>query len=259
MDYLKLVLAGFKRQTLNNFEVVIADDGSDEAFTKELENTAHLYPFLIKHVWQQDKKFRKNKILNRAIMASEGDYLIFVDGDCVPHRAFVEEHYKNSRNNLCLTGRRVNFSEKITSMLTEEKVEQGFLEKPKLLFLSDGVFGKSFDVEKIFYIKNKILREYLNRKKRGIVGCNFSAYKDDILKINGFDERYEAASVGEDTDMEFRLNLLGIQVKSLKYMAIQYHLHHKLQDRPQQNLDLFEEVKKISLPFTPFGIKQLGK
>jgi hypothetical protein len=93
-------------------------------------------------------------------------------------------------------------------------------------------------------------------KKRGILGCNFSIHKKDLLNINGFDERYEAPSIGEDSDIQFRLELTGVQIKSLNNIAVQYHLYHKLQERPQKNLDLFQEVKKMRLSFTPFGINQ---
>ena len=89
---------------------------------------------------------------------------------------------------------------------------------------------------------------------RGLLGCNFSLYKKDIIAINGFDERYEAPSIGEDTDVQFRLELNGVKVKSLNHIAVQYHLYHNLQERLQVNLDLFEEVKKLNLAFTSYGL-----
>lgn len=76
------------------------------------------------------------------------------------------------------------------------------------------------------------------------------------MAINGFDERYEAPSVGEDSDVQFRLELIGVEIKSLNNIAVQYHLYHKLQPRPDENLRLFEKVKNESTPFTPFGIKK---
>jgi glycosyltransferase involved in cell wall biosynthesis len=254
IDYLKLVLAGFERQTNKNFEVIIADDGSTEDIVKEIESTSKKYSFHIKHIWQEDRGFRKNRILNQAILASNSDYLIFIDADCIPHSHFVEEHINNRLNPFCLTGRRVNLSEKITKRLTAEKVKEGFLENKIPLLLTDGLFGKSFDVEKGFYFKNNFLRNYFNRKMRGVLGCNFSLHKKDMLRINGFDERYEAPSIGEDSDVQFRLELIGIKIKSLNNIAVQYHLYHKLQERPQQNLELFERVKNSRIPATPFGL-----
>lgn len=255
IDYLKLVLAGFEIQTEKKFEIIIADDGSNQSIVNQLENIIPFYPFRIKHIWQEDKGFRKNKILNKSILASETDYLIFIDGDCIPHPQFVEGHLLNAEVNTVLTGRRVNLSENISKQLTEEKIKNHYLQKnfPKLLL--DGLFGKSIDVEKGIHFKNKYLLYFFNRKQRGLLGCNFSLFKSDILSVNGFDERYQSPSIGEDSDIQFRLELIGKKIKSINHIAIQYHLYHKLQDRLQKNLDLFEEVKRSGMAFTPYGIK----
>lgn len=254
IHYLKLVLAGFEIQTEKNFEFIIADDGSRDDIVKEIESIASNYSFRIKHIWHPDKGFRKNKILNQAILASETDYLIFIDADCIPHSKFVEEHINERENNKVLTGRRVNLSQKLTDLLTEEKIINGFLESNNLMMIEDALFGKSNYVEKGFYFQNKFLRKFFNKKQRGLLGCNFSLHKKDIMEINGFDERYEAPSIGEDSDVQFRLEINEVKIKSLNHIAVQYHLYHKLQDRLQVNLDIFEEVKKARLAFTPFGL-----
>ena len=86
IDYLAFVLAGFERQTFRDFEIIIADDGSAPEVVKEIELLSKKISFPLLHSWHEDKGFRKNKILNRAITSANSDYLIFVDGDCVPHR-----------------------------------------------------------------------------------------------------------------------------------------------------------------------------
>lgn len=254
IDYLRLLFAGFERQTFKDFEVIIADDGSREDVTLEIERLSRDASFPVVHLWHEDKGFRKNKILNRAIEASGSDYLIFVDGDCVPHRKFVEEHFVNRQERVCLAGRRVNLSERVTKMLSYESVRNGFLERRLPLLILDGIFGKSFDVEKGFYFQSPSIRNFFNRKKRGIVGCNFSLHRNDFLSINGFDERYEKPSIGEDSDVQYRLELQGVGIKSVNHMAVQYHLYHVLQVRPQENLELFSKIKEAKLSFTPFGI-----
>lgn len=254
ISYLKLVLVGFERQTEKDFELIIADDGSKKEVVKEIECTSSNYSFRIKHIWHPDKGFRKNKILNQAILTSSSEYLIFIDSDCVPHSKFVEEHLNAKQENIVLTGRRVNLSKKITDGLTIENIKEGFLQSNNLLMVEDAIFGKSNYVEKGFYFENNFLRKLFNKKSRGLLGCNFSLFKKDILAINGFDERYEAPSIGEDSDVQFRLELNGIKVKSVNHIAVQYHLYHILQERLQKNLDLFKEVKKANVAFTPFGI-----
>lgn len=255
INYLELLLAGFNNQTFKKFEIIIADDGSNLEAVNQIETISSTYPFTIKHVWQEDKGFRKNRILNKAILTSSSEYLLFVDGDCIPHYAFVEEHFKHKKEKICLTGRRVNLSETITNLLTPQNVEEKYLENNFLKLIDDGLFGKSIDVEKGFYFRNRLLRKLFNMKKRGLLGCNFSIHKIDILDINGFDERYEAPSIGEDTDIQYRLELNNVEIKSLNNIAVQYHLYHNLQDRNPLNLELFNSVKQSGFYFTPFGIK----
>ncbi len=256
LHYLKLVLAGFERQTEKNFELIIADDGSNSDIVSKIKTLSDGYSFPIKHVWQEDKGFRKNRILNRAIEQAKSDYLIFVDADCIPHRAFVEGHLIHCSKNTCFTGRRVNLSAKITNQLDEANVLSGFLEKYFYKLITDGLFGNSTYVEKGFYLKNKFLLKLLNKKRRGLLGCNFSLFMEDILKINGFDERYILPSIGEDSDIQFRLELAGVNIKSVNHAAVQYHLNHKLQQRSPQNLELFENIKRAKVYFTAFGLKR---
>lgn len=254
IDFLKLVLAGVERQSFTDFEIIIADDGSSETVIAEIENISCKFNFPITHIWHENNGFRKNKILNQAIVNSNSPYLIFIDGDCIPHRKFIEEHLLYRRLNTCLTGRRVNLSQKLSGRLATQNVKNGILEN-FLILLEDGLIGKSVDVEKGIYLQNNLLREFFNRKKRGLLGCNFSIHKKDFLSINGFDERYTAPSIGEDSDVQFRLELAGVEIKSLNNIAVQYHLYHKLQPRSIDNLRLFEQVKTEKQSFTPFGIK----
>jgi glycosyltransferase involved in cell wall biosynthesis len=256
IKYLKLVLAGFERQTEKDFELIIADDGSKDEIDTEINKIQSNYSFPIKHVWQEDRGFRKNKILNKAITSSNSDYLIFIDGDCIPHRNFIEGHLKFSRKGIALTGRRVNLSPKFTNFLSEQNVKNGFIERSLFKLISDGLLGESFDVEKGLYLKNKFLLNFFNRKNRGLLGCNFSLFKEDLVNINGFDERYESPSIGEDSDVQFRLELSGLKIKSINHSAVQYHLFHPLQKRNPQNLLLFEETKRKQISFAHSGLKK---
>ncbi len=256
LEYLRLVLAGAERQSFNNFEVIIADDGSLPECAEEIEKLSKKLSFPLKHIWHDDKGWRKNKILNQAILAAASNYLIFIDGDCVPHSEFIREHFENREKGVCLTGRRVNLSKKFTKQLTPEKVRSGFLDHGIFGLILDGLFGKSFDVEKGFYFKSDCFRNYFNKKSRGLLGCNFSVHKNELIEINGFDERYLAPSIGEDSDVQFRYELNGGKVKSLNNIAVQYHLYHKIQPRPEVNKMLFEQVKNEGESFTKYGIVQ---
>ena len=256
LGYLKLLLAALETQTEKKFEVIIADDGSDTKILPDLESLISKSPLSITHIWQPDFGFRKNKILNKAILQAKNDYLIFIDGDCVPHPAFIQEHMAAAEKNTILTGRRVNLSENITKELSEENIRSGYLQKNFKKLVRDGIQGGSYDVEKGFYITSRFLRNFFNNKYRGILGCNFSAFKSDFLAINGFDERYQAPSIGEDSDVQYRFELMKKKIKSLNNIAVQYHLYHEIQPRSQKNLDLFEQVKQAGKAYTTYGINK---
>jgi len=254
IDYLRLVFASIERQIYGNFEVIIADDGSDNAIKKEVLKLCHSAPFPTQYLWQEDLGFRKNRILNRATLAAKSPYLIFIDGDCILHKNFIKEHHENRRTNVCLTGRRVNLSYKISRRLTPQQVKNGYLQTHFLQILLDSICGKSRYIEKGWYFSNHLLRRLINKKDRTLLGCNFSLHKSDLLDINGFDERYELPSIGEDTDIEYRLGLNGVKTRSLNNIAVQYHLYHKEEPRSQKNLDLFNATKTLNISYTSYGI-----
>ncbi len=256
INYLKLLFSGFELQSEQDFEVIIADDGSDKDVVNQIKKLVYEQRFPVKHLWHENLGFRKNKILNKAIVEANSDYIVFIDGDCVPHSKFVEEHIRNQEEKTALTGRRVNLSEKITNTLTPEKISERYLENRFHKIIFDGIFGKSYDVEKGFYLKSKLLSKSFNKKERGLLGCNMSMWKKDLLAINGFDERYVAPSIGEDSDLQFRLELKGVRIKSLNNIAVQYHLYHKLLPRKDENLQLFEKVKSSGKARTDFGIEK---
>jgi len=253
---LQLVLAALERQSFKEFEVIIADDGTPNEVLPQVKELLLSSSIPISHLWQEDLGFRKNAILNKAVQSSSTNHLIFIDMDCVPHKEFIRGHVENKKNKMFLTGRRVNLSKKITGSLTPEKIRNGYLDSNLMYLISDGIVGGSKDVEKGIYIKSSLIRKLLNKKKRGILGSNFSIHKKDLLDINGFDERYIGPSIGEDSDIQYRLELNGLKINSLNNIAIQYHLFHKQKPISQKNLHLFESVKKEQLAYTPYGIKK---
>lgn len=252
-EWLKFVLTGFTRQSEMDFEVIIADDGSQTEKVDEIKAFTSSLPFPTQHIWHEDKGWQKNIILNKAVVAAQTDYLIFADGDCVPHRHFVKEHLHQKKSGFALAGRRVHLSESITTTLSTQKIANGYLEKTGFLKLYLGRGGEH--KENGFYAP-QWLRSHINKKDKGIVGSNFSIHKEDLIAINGYDERYLAPAVGEDTDLEMRLRNNGVKVKSIKHLAIQYHLYHQTLNRPLANLELYEQNKAIGMTYTPYGIKK---
>ncbi|WP_224996824.1 glycosyltransferase [Cesiribacter sp. SM1] len=256
-EFLERVLAGLETQTVKNFEVILADDGSNQETIASIEKYKQRSPLSIKHLWHEDVGFRKTIMLNKAVMAAESNYLIFVDGDCVPHPNYVEAHLQHRQEGVVLSGRRVNLSEQLTNWLTAERIRAGAIGAGfTLRTFADSVLGKTRDAEKGIYLPSKAFEVLFSQKFKGLLGCNFSLYKKDLLDINGFDERYLAPAVGEDTDPELRLRWAGKGFRSVKNYAIQYHLYHRKLQRPTVNADILAQVKQDKIAFTPFGVKK---
>lgn len=260
IEVLKLLLAGFERQSFKDFEIVIADDGSKSEVFEEIKGIMDQSGVPINHVWHEDNGWQKNIILNKAIIATKGEYLIFVDGDCIPHKHYVGDHYHNRKEGVILTGRRVKLSEKISKDLTTKSVLSGSLDKRLLSpVVFDSFFGKTKHIEKGFRLWGLIPMVYERKNpSRQVLGCNFSLFKNDLLAINGFDERYSGPGIGEDIDIDMRFCNNGGEIMLFKLGAIQYHVYHPLLSRynKENNSKIFEENKELNIKATNFGIKQ---
>jgi len=258
IDLIKLIFAALERQTFTDFEVVIADDGSRQDVVSEIKEIQHNYSFPIKHVWHEDNGWQKNIILNKAIMNTEADYLIFIDGDCIPHPFFVQEHLESRNTKQVVSGRRVMLTKKISKELTLEKIQSGYLDAKVIFPLAFESIFYSYKThfENIIRVRNPFLRRLLIKDKvKGFWGCNFSTDKTNILNVNGFDERYVYPGFGEDCDLEDRLIRIGVFPISKKHMVTQYHVYHVHFDlNHQPNIELRAENNRNEVTFTQFGI-----
>lgn len=258
IDFLKLIFAALEQQTFKQFEVVVADDGSGSDFVKELNYLTINFPFPVKHIWQEDLGWRKNIILNKAIVAAEGDYIIFIDGDCIPHPYFIQEHYENRKQKQVICGRRVTLTDKISNTLNTNRIKsKNFHISLYFPLLVETLKGKETRIKQMLRTRNKTIRGWFGKDRiKGFWGCNFSIFKDDLLSINGFDERYIYPSMGEDTDLDLRLRNNGIFPYSKKYQLTLYHIYHKPNCLKihEMNYQLYDENKKVNATYTPYGI-----
>lgn len=253
---LDLTLAAVSRQDVRNFEVVICDDGSSPDVVEHVQKKLNQMSVPAKHLWHEDRGFRKNRILNWGVHCSDSDFLIFIDQDCLPHPQFVREHIENREPRTVLCGRRMDLTPWFSRLLSPRKIQTGFIEKnlwwliPASLYMKDNNSGKGI------YLKSPLFRRLANRKERGIVGCNFSVFKEDLLAINGFDWRYEGPGSGEDSDIEYRMRLLGIRMKSFVNTAVQYHVWHKVLARAKGNEKILAQVQNENQPETRYGLRE---
>ena len=238
----EFILAALQRQTMKDFEVIVADDGSGSEIEEIVHKAQGKTNFSISHVWQADEGFRKNVILNKAIEKAETDYMVFIDGDCIPHCQFLLDHWKERQPNGVLCGRRVNFSKKISESLKLEDISSGRFEKISLKVLIDGLLARSSNLEDGIRIENSLIQRIIRFRKGRIFGCNFSVERRLLEEINGFNEDYQGPGLGEDSDIAFRLELLGARLIPLRYMALLYHLYHPQTIVGGENKRIYERM-----------------
>ncbi|MFA6144677.1 MAG: glycosyltransferase [Sulfurimonas sp.] len=228
---LTLIINALKRQTYKNFEVIIAEDGDS---TQMREYVASITDLDIKHTTQEDIGIRKARSQNNGIIASSGEYLIFIDGDCVPYTTFVEAHTTLAKQGTVLSGRRVNLSETLTQKIQAEILDIVDIEK-RLYKYIELAFEKDSKYENGIYLAPTgwlfSLFSKLRKRNTSLLGCNFSCYREDMIVINGFDEWYGENSISDDTDLNWRFHAYGLEIKSCKNVANQFHLWHKFNYR----------------------------
>jgi len=223
-EALALILKSLKSQSLKPFEIIVSEDGSSEEMKSFLNNYTS-----IKHVFQKDEGWQKNRALNNAIVNSSGEYLIFLDGDVIPYRNFIKEHITNSEHKKVLMGKRIELGKYISLLLRQSYLSSSILEKlfiPLLPFIALDKGARH--IEDGFILKNgNPWGDKIRQKKRKmIIGCNFSCFKSDMETINGFDEDYTKPSVGEDVDLMWRFKHFGVEIKSVRNLANIFHLWH---------------------------------
>lgn len=223
-QWLEKVLIGFFNQTYQDFEIVIADDGSKEPTTQLIKEMTLKSPVPVQHIWHEDNGFQKCKIMNKAILAAKGEYLIFTDGDCIPRNDFVETHIKLSERNAYLSGGYFKLPMDISEEITEEDIVQ---QKP---FQTDWLVQKGMEKTHKFMklTSKKAWASFLNLispARKTWNGHNASCYKEHILAVNGFEERMQYG--GQDCEFGDRLINLGLKSKRIRYSTICVHLEHE--------------------------------
>ncbi|MBC6905977.1 glycosyltransferase [Saccharophagus sp. K07] len=258
-EWLEKVLWGYSCQTFQDFEIIIADDGSDQR-TVELLNRMRVETGLdIRHVWQQDKGFRKCRILNKAITQARYDYLVFTDGDCIPRRDFLQVHAEEARPGHYLSGGYFKLPMSTSKAITKDDIFSGrcfsvsWLREHGLSFWRKSYkIGLNPSWAKVF--------NHLTTTKCNLKGSNASVWKADALKVNGFDERMPWG--GEDREFGVRLINSGIKPKHVRFNAIVIHLDHSRgyidPERVKANRELRIANEKNKVTTTEFGIRQLG-
>ncbi len=212
---LGLTLASVARQSLRPYEVIVADDGSGAATAQTVERWRNQLGCPVKHVWQEDAGFRLARSRNRALAASEGDYIVLVDGDMILHHRFIDDHAACARPDCFIQGARPQLSPAVTERLLRT-------EEPDVTVFSPGMERRSYAVRSV------LLSRWASKIKSslaGIQGCNQSYWRRHAVQVNGYDERFTGWGP-EDREFVARLLHIGVERNYVRHRAIAYHLHH---------------------------------
>lgn len=244
---LQLVLESLCRQDDRGFEIIVADDGSDESTKAVVLSMAKAHPDLeIRHAWQSKQGFRLARVRNLAVKQSIGEYLIFLDGDCVVPVNFIRQHRKLSEEGWAVYGQRILASKKYTESIEADSTH---LERTKFWsfgnFLLLRLFGKVNRVFPTLSLLGNAWRKRSPHSWQQVRGCNWALWRKDYIEINGSDENFEGWG-SEDKDVAVRLINAGIKLKSGKYGSYVLHLWHPkaMRDKSNFNFSLVEERVK---------------
>jgi glycosyltransferase involved in cell wall biosynthesis len=255
--WLEKVLWGYSCQTHKAFELIIGDDGSGPE-TRELLNRMRAQTALdIKHIWQEDDGFRKCRILNKCIAQAQHEYLVFSDGDCIPRPDFLAVHATEAEPGRFLSGGYHKLPMPTSVGISKDDIISGRCFE--LNWLKTNGLPASYKNTKLTasprtaWWFNRLTPTNCNFK-----GSNASAWRKDVLAVNGFDERMPWG--GEDREFGVRLENLGIKSKHVRYNAIVIHLDHKRgyidPEQVKANKALRISNARHKVRWTDFGIKQ---
>lgn len=256
-EWLEKVLLGYACQDTSDFEVVIADDGSKQPTFDLIDRLKTEVPYTIQHIWQEDDGFQKSRILNKALVATKADYVLMSDGDCIPRKDFVSVHLKFREKGYFLSGGYFMLPMNISKKITKNNIiDQDCF---RVDWLKENGLDSSFKTNKLTAkgFKENLLNK-ITPTNASWNGHNASGWKEDLIAVNGFDERMQYG--GQDREIGERLMNRGIKSKQIRYSAICIHLDHprgyKTKESIDKNLAIRAATKKEKKKWTNFGIKK---
>lgn len=242
-EKLRCILRALAFQSEKSFEIVVSEDGISSEIRECVDAFRKNFPRII-HLTQEDLGFRKNKALNAAIRSAITELLIFIDGDCIPHRRFIEAHISSAEKGVVCVGRRVELGKRFSKMLINRPREISPLSRPLgyLARLFPLIFDQTKNPESGLYLP--WLSRFCEDRALSILGCNFSCHKATISAINGFNEDYSDPGLGEDSDIEWRLKMAGFRVKNVKFLTPLFHLWHSREwTLSEKNVSIYESTR----------------
>lgn len=229
-DALDRVLESLARQRSVPVEVIVADDGSKQPTAECIAHWQQAFPCLLRHVWQPDEGFRAAAARNRALAIAQGDYIVFMDGDCIAPADFLTNHLRLAELGHFVAGNRVLLSAAFTQRVLASRIDLSGWNFGAWVFAR--LRGSVNRLVPLLRLPDGSLRKRRPQEWRGAKTCNLGAWRADLLAVNGFDERYTGWG-HEDADLAVRLIRAGILRKDGRFATGVLHLWHPQNDRSQ--------------------------
>lgn len=221
---LRCVLDTVTTQTITDFDIIIADDGSADNTGAVIDEYRNRHPDIpLTHLWHEDEGFFKTKILNKAFKAASGDYIIVIDGDMLLHNRFIENHLRYARQDRVLCGfRGIKLGKEISRQLVDGECQ---FRQNLLVLLWQTLRGTIEEGTRSAVIHNQWLRSIIAQRSKRLAGANFSTCRENLFRVNGMDESILIYGF-EDFELGHRLTLSGVRITDVSRACNTYHLYH---------------------------------
>ena len=254
-EWLAKVVWGYAAQTHRQFEIVIADDGSSSSTAKCIEELSRGTGLSLSHVWHEKQGFRKCRILNQAILAAAGDYLLFSDGDCIPRHDFIEQHVRLAAPGRLLSGGRLKLPRMLSEQIALNDISSRRIADLNWL-LANGCPKSRQLLRLTAQGRMAAIMDLMTTTRATFNGHNTSVWKSDVLRVNGFDERLGYG--GLDRELGERMFNAGVRPRQIRHRAVCVHLDHD-QDYVDpamlvHNLKIRAENQHNKTKWTAYGI-----
>ena len=249
-DALAVYLDGVRHQTRLPDEIIIGDDGSKEETKILIDEISKDFPVPIIHLWQEDNGFRKSMMRNKCVAQAKGEYIIETDGDIFMHPMCIHDHLRLAEKGYYVKGGRVNLGKNLSEKICQSRQSR------KIYPWTKGIESKPENAFQLNIISLYLASRY-RRNASPALGANMSYWREDYIKINGYDEYFEGWG-GEDVDLGNRFLLSGLKKRYLKFAGLVYHLWHedKHMYNKEQNFKYMKEQKTEKIIRCKHGIDQ---
>jgi len=249
------VLAALADQTYREFEVIVADDGSGKETADLVDRWIQRAPYPLKHVWQEDVGFRLAAIRNRAVAASDAEDILFLDGDCIVRPDFLKRHAELAGKGYLVSGNRVLLSQEFSERILEQDLTVSAWPDRRWLF--ERMSGGITRWWPLLRLPDGAWRDRSPQRWQGAKGCNMGIWRDDLMAVNGLDERYAGWGY-EDSDLIIRLIRHGVRRRDGRLATTVLHLWHPEHERAgtEENLARLAEIQDNPSVWAEAGLDQ---